>query len=379
MKVLRGKLPEYLQANGLVLRSGITTGTCAAAAARAAAALLFGGETRDAVEVETPSGIVLEMPLCSAEKSGGWARCAVRKTAGDDPDITDGVTVVAEALLCPVEGVFLEGGPGVGRATLPGLALLPGEAAINPVPRQQIIKSVQGVLPAGSGVRIIISVPGGEELARRTLNPALGITGGISILGTTGIVEPMSAEAFKQSLLPQIDVAQAAGQRRLVLTPGKMGKRNAMAALPVAAEAVVVISNFVGFMLQACAARGVPEAILFGHVGKLVKVAAGITNTHSGIADARRETLVAHAALCGLPAECLQELMAHETAEESAAYLAAKGYGRVLAAVAEEAARRAAAMAGGKVRIGCIMVNLKGEVVGSDPWAAGLLKEWKNG
>jgi cobalt-precorrin-5B (C1)-methyltransferase len=142
---------------------------------------------------------------------------------------------------------------------------------------------------------------------------------------------------------------------------------------------VVVISNFVGFMLQACAARGVPEAILFGHVGKLVKVAAGITNTHSGIADARRETLVAHAALCGLPAECLQELMAHETAEESAAYLAAKGYGRVLAAVAEEAARRAAAMAGGKVRIGCIMVNLKGEVVGSDPWAAGLLKEWKNG
>jgi cobalt-precorrin-5B (C1)-methyltransferase len=234
MKVLRGKLPEYLQANGLVLRSGITTGTCAAAAARAAAALLFGGETRDAVEVETPSGIVLEMPLCSAEKSGARARCAVRKTAGDDPDITDGVTVVAEALLCPVEGVFLEGGPGVGRATLPGLALLPGEAAINPVPRQQIIKAVQGVLPAGNGVRIIISVPGGEELARRTLNPALGITGGISILGTTGIVEPMSAEAFKQSLLPQIDVAQAAGQRRLVLTPGKMGKRNAMAALPVA-------------------------------------------------------------------------------------------------------------------------------------------------
>lgn len=371
-------LPTYIQPDGSVLRAGFTTGTCAAAAARAAVLLLFTSADKAAVDVETPAGISLSLPLALSEKGRGFARCAVRKDAGDDPDITHGALVLAEARPYSSAAIILQGGEGVGRVTKPGLAVPPGEAAINPGPRAQIIGAVSSVLPPGKGVSITISVPGGEALAIRTLNPELGIVGGISILGTTGIVEPMSSHAFRQSLLPQIDIALAAGQKRLVLTPGKMGKRNAQALLPVADEAVVVTSNFIGFMLQACAAKGIRQVVLCGHIGKLVKVAAGITDTHSAVADARRETLVAHAALQGAPRKMLQVLMSHRTAEESVSYLAGQGYTGVLASVAEAAARRAEAMAGGRLTAGCILLDLSGKIIAVDALASSWLEEWKN-
>lgn len=368
-------LPVYQQPDGTVLRAGYTTGTCAAAAAKAAVRLLVQGTAAADVDVDTPCGLTLTLPLAVQEKTETGARAGVVKDAGDDPDITDGILIIAEARLTAGDEICLQGGEGVGRVTKAGLALPPGEWAINPVPRSQIVANVRAVLPPGSGAVITILVPGGEQLARRTLNPELGISGGLSILGTSGIVEPMSSEAFKRSLVPQIDVALAAGYRRLVLTPGKMGKRNALAALPVAADAVVVTSNFIGYMLRACAAKGVEEVLLFGHLGKLVKVAAGIADTHSSVADGRRETLVAHAALQGLPPEALVALMNHNTAEESAAYLQAHGWETVLAAVAEAAARRAEKLARGPLRAGCVMLNLAGEILSSDIRAKQWLEE----
>lgn len=370
---MKTMLPTYNQPDGTVLRAGFTTGTCAAAAAKAAVRLLFSGDGLRTVDVDTPAGIKLTLPLEVREKSAGSATAGVIKDAGDDPDITDKVLVTAEARKLPGGEVCLEGGVGVGRVTKPGLAVAPGDWAINPVPRQQILEAIHSVLPQGQGVHVTISVPAGTELARRTLNPELGITGGISILGTTGIVEPMSSEAFKRSLVPQIDVALAAGHRCLVLTPGKMGKRNALRILSVAPDAVVVTSNFIGYLLRACAAKGVAEVLLFGHLGKLIKVGAGIADTHSAVADARREILVAHSALLGLPHEALVALMEHNTAEESARYLRENGWAHVLEAAAEATARRAEAMSGKVLRVGCMMVNLAGELLAVDS----LAKRWQ--
>jgi cobalt-precorrin-5B (C1)-methyltransferase len=369
-------LPSYPQPDGTILKAGFSSGTCAAAAAKAAVSLLFADKEMDeSVMVEIPAGVTLTLPLVLREKNGDTARAGVIKDAGDDPDITNGILVVAEARRLSSPGICLTGGEGVGRVTKPGLAIPPGQWAINPVPRSQILSHVQAVLPLNCGVAISISVPGGEQLARRTLNPELGIIGGISILGTTGLVEPMSVDACKRSLVPQIDVALAAGERRLVLTPGKMGRKNALSCLPVRADAVLLTSNFIGHMLRACAAKSVDAVLLFGHLGKIIKVAAGITDTHSSVADGRREVLAAHAALLGLPQEAILALMKHNTAEESSDYLLAHGWQYVLAAVAAEVARRAERMAGGNLRVGCMLLNLAGEILAMDDYG----KRWLEG
>ena len=235
------------------------------------------------------------------------------------------------------------------------------------------MRAVSEVMPVGSGVEIMLSIPGGEELAARTLNPQLGIVGGLSVLGTTGVVEPMSAAAFWRSLIPQLDVARALGHRRVVLVPGKMGRRHALRLLPMAPEAVIVTGNFIGQLLQACVAKGIEEAVLCGHIGKLVKVAGGIADTHSSVADARREVLVAHAALAGLPLAVLRELMGHNTAEESAGFLQNRGFAFVLVSVAEAVAAKAAAMTKGRLRTGCLLLDLQGCVLAADPLATALL------
>jgi cobalt-precorrin-5B (C1)-methyltransferase len=368
-------LPVYEQPDGRTLRAGFTTGTCAAAAARAATILLFHtGQQLTEVEVALPAGFSLTLPLQYAVAGDGYACCAVRKEAGDDPDITDGLTLEARSRRID-SGIRLLAGAGIGRVTRRGLAVPPGEAAINPAPREQITRAVSGVLPEGMGVEITLSIPGGEELAAHTLNPELGITGGLSILGTTGVVEPMSATAFWRSLIPQLDIASAAGHRQVVLTPGKMGRRHALRLLRPAPEAVVVTGNFIGHLLQACVARGIREAILCGHIGKLLKVAGGIADTHSKVADARREILVAHAALAGLPLAVLRELMGHNTAEESAEFLLRAGHSRVLFSVAEAAAAKAEKMSKGRLRAGCLLLDLQGRVLAADAVAAALLQE----
>lgn len=351
------------------LRSGYTTGTCAAAAAKGAALALLGRQV-EAVSVTTPQGRILTVPLHQVAVDGDAARCTVIKDAGDDPDITDGAAIVAEVSLQPHGTVIIAGGAGVGVVTKPGLAVPVGEPAINPAPRRMIEMAMRQVLPAGQGARVTIAIPGGEKLAARTLNPLLGIVGGLSVIGTTGIVEPMSEEAFKQSLTPQIDVARAAGYTSVVFVPGKLGQDAACHKFHLPADAVVQTSNFIGYMLEEAVERGVRQVMLFGQAGKLVKVAAGIFHTHSRMADARLETLAAYAGAAGAPAPVVRRILSCTTTEAAQAVLAEHGLTALWNQIARRASARAEQHVFGKLTVGTVIVDMQGRLLGRDATAA---------
>lgn len=350
------------------LRTGYTTGSCAAAAAKAATIAQLEGRVVREVAISLPQGGQLSLEISRVKRSPGCCRAEVVKDAGDDPDVTHGLTIVAEVSL---EGrdITILGGEGVGTVTRPGLSVPVGQAAINPVPRQMIEQEVRGVLPPGQGARVVISAPGGEKLALQTMNPRLGILGGISILGTGGIVRPMSEEAYRRSLVLQVDQALALGYRLLVLTPGRMGVKKAE-ELGLPRECVVETSNFVGSLLEECAVRPVQGVLLLGHLGKLVKVAAGIFHTLGKLADGRRETISAYAALEGAPREVIEQLMKMNTTEEAVEILGQKEFSHVFHRLAEAASRRAAQYTGHRLRIGTLMYTLSGEIVGYDAGAS---------
>jgi cobalt-precorrin-5B (C1)-methyltransferase len=350
-------------------RRGWTTGTCAAAAALGAVALLYTGELPDPLRVSTPGGEEAVLHPAGPQRGAGWARVLVGKDGGDDPDATHGLLIGVEARIAGDPGVRLAGGEGVGVVTRPGLPVPVGEPAINPVPRQMIEAAARQFLPPGAGVELTVFVPGGAEVARRTGNAKLGIVGGISILGTTGVVEPMSEEAFKTSLVPQVDVARAAGITTLVLVPGRSGERHARErGFPEAT--VVEVSNFWGYMLQAAAEREMRAVLLLGHQGKLVKLAGGIFHTHSRVADARAEILAAHAAAAGASRELVRRLLECPSAEEAALLLRETMMDRtVFAAVASRASRRAAEHVEGRLAVGTALLDLGGNLLGCDPTA----------
>ncbi|HOS44316.1 MAG TPA: cobalt-precorrin-5B (C(1))-methyltransferase CbiD [Armatimonadota bacterium] len=350
------------------LRSGYTTGTCAAAAAKAAA-LCLRGETCWAVEIVLPDGAAVTLPVEEVERlSARAARAAVVKDAGDDPDITHGMRVVATIDLTDTAMTF-HAGEGVGTVTLPGLQISPGEPAINPVPRAMIVQAIREVL-GEVGCRVTVSIPGGAAVAAKTFNPRLGITGGLSILGTSGRVLPKSEEAWLQSLLPQVDVALAAGLTTLYLTPGGFGERAAREGLSAPAQAVIQTSNFIGDVMRAAAERGARALVLVGHVGKLVKIAAGLFNTHSRFGDARLETVAALAAAEGAPAPLVAALLELPTCEAAIPVLESAGLAGVWDALAERAARRATQHAGAPVD--CALTGYAGEIIGR---SAGLREE----
>ncbi|MHB9093972.1 MAG: cobalt-precorrin-5B (C(1))-methyltransferase CbiD, partial [Eubacteriales bacterium] len=262
--------------------------------------------------------------------------------------------------------LMITGGPGVGVVTKPGLQVRVGEPAINPVPRQMITEAVGNYIPEGVGVRIEVSVPGGAEAARKTLNPKLGIEGGISILGTTGIVEPMSEDAFKRSLVPQIEMAKAYGYSSVCLTPGRLGERWATEKLNIPSEAIVQMSNFVGYMLNACVDLGIKDVLLTGHHSKLTKVAAGCFHTHNKVSDARLETLAAFAGLLGASPRVIGELLEANTSESALEILQSNELMGVLPLVAAKAARRAMEHVFGELRVGVVVFNMGGDILAAD-------------
>ena len=296
---------------GQALRRGWTTGTCAAAAAEAAALLLLTGRAPAELRLETPGGLTFTLPVEQPHLDGDAAVCTVRKDAGDDPDITNGVGI--SATVCRAEpGVAIDGGAGVGRVTRPGLAMPVGAAAINPGPRAQITAALGRAARAcgyTGGFSVIISAENGEELARQTYNEHLGVVGGLSILGTSGIVEPMSEKALVDTILLELDSLYAGGQRTAFLCPGNYGADFARDTLGLDLEKAVKCSNFIGEALDHAVFRGFDDILLVGHAGKLVKLAAGVMNTHSSVADGRQEIFTAHAALCGAGRETLEGLM----------------------------------------------------------------------
>ena len=360
------------------LRNGYTTGACAAAGGWAALHYLHGEPCAEAHFLAL-DGTPLTIPVRAVQVTAAGVCAEVVKDAGDDPDITNGVSVYTTVQLSDVPGVRYHAGAGIGTVTKAGLAVPVGEPAINPGPRQLIAQVVQAELGGlAAGVEVTIAIPAGAELAKQTLNPVLGIEGGISVIGTTGVVRPMSEEGFKNSLVPQIDVALAAGVETLIFVPGKIGQRIAEEwGLP--SQALVQTSNFIGFMLQAAAERGTKRVLLFGHPGKLCKVAAGGFHTHNRVADARLETIAAYGAANGLGQKQVQAVLAANTTEEALCVLAEAGLrAKVCAVIAARASARAERYVFGKMQVGTVLVSLTGECLGMDEQAECWLKELRH-
>lgn len=469
---------EYIQSGGKYLRCGYTTGTCAALAASAAARLLLTGRAPESVSLITPKGLRVEVvpevceyvpevcgavpQVCENVSEGGYsqmssggsapavdhmdaqmgsvraARAAVRKDAGDDRDVTDGILIYATVRI-PGDGterealgdspetsavdIYIDGGPGVGRVTRPGLDQPVGNAAINHVPREMIEKAVRNVCEfVGYQGRILveISVPEGEKIAKKTFNAHLGIEGGISILGTSGIVEPMSMQAFIDAVCVEIrQVRRMNESGRLILTPGNygmdflreyLGKKNLADNKETGTEnsgenlgendrtngrengeetsaknsggiaskiPVVACSNFIGDALDAAAAEGFREVLLVGHIGKLVKLAGGVMNTHSRYADCRMELFAAHAAICGVDSDVCRRLMACVTTDACLEILREEGICQevmdaLLLSMEKYLHRRVA----GAYRVGAMTFSNVHGPLGATPEAREILRGW---
>ncbi|KLV66727.1 cobalt-precorrin-5B (C(1))-methyltransferase [Citrobacter murliniae] len=312
--------------NGKALRKGYTTGSCATAAAKVAALMVLRQHLIHQVSIVTPSGVTLCLNVESPHIEGQQAIAAIRKDGGDDVDATHGMLIFARVTLDDSGEIRLQGGEGVGTVTRKGIGLPVGSSAINRTPRQTIESAVREAIGPNRGAQIKIFAPEGEERAQKTYNSRLGILGGISIIGTTGIVTPMSEESWKRSLSLELEIKRAAGLDRVVLVPGNHGERFVREQMGIDTQVVVTMSNFVGYMIEEAVRLGFRQIVLVGHPGKLIKIAAGIFHTHSHIADARMETLVAHLALLGAPLELLTLVSDCDTTEAAMEHIDAYGF-----------------------------------------------------
>ena len=386
------------------LRKGFTTGSCAAAAAKAACRMLLSGSEVDRLSIITPKGPAFDAEILNTERTAGYVKCAVRKDGGDDPDITTGALIEAEVRFAGTEEgieaectetvankadersgaeeaprVIIKGGKGVGRVTRPGLDQPVGEAAINSVPREMITREVTEVLDmfdCSEAVTVTISVPEGEELALHTFNPRLGIEGGISIIGTSGVVEPMSRQAILDTIRVELRQKKAEGHDIAFISPGNYGLDFMKETYDVDLDRSVKCSNFVGETIDMICELGFSGMLLTGHIGKLVKVAGGIMNTHSREADCRMEIIAAAAVREGADTEVLGRIFDCLTTEEAygilyEAGLAEKVSQRIMDRIMYNLDRRA----GGRLDIGCIVYSKEyGQLAASDR-AAGMIEE----
>ena len=352
------------------LKGGFTTGASAAAGVKAALIYETFGEIVDEVEIIALDGTILKIPVAKVEKVGEKISAEVLKNSGDDPDITNGVSIFTAIKKISSEEIIFRAGVGVGKITKAGLQLPIGEPAINPGPRQ-LIKNVAAEFGV-KGLEVEISIPAGVELAKKTLNPILGVEGGISVIGTTGVLRPMSEEAFKNSLVPQIDVAKASGFDALIFVPGKIGE-NIAKKIGFPAESIIQTSNFIGFMLEQAAEKNIRQVILCGHLGKLVKVAAGIFHTHNRIADGRLETLAAYSAAEGLNSVEVQKILSAATTEEAAEIISANHFEHIYKKIARRASFRAERFTFGKLKVGTILVDYSGKILGCDEVASSII------
>lgn len=373
---------HYLFSDGKRRRCGFTTGTCAALAAAGAARKLLLGRWPETVRLRTPKGLVVEVPLEDCRLEGDTAVCGVRKDGGDDVDQTTGALIVASVAKTDIPGITILGGPGVGRVTKPGLDQPVGSPAINRVPRQMIRQELETLCRESDyrgGLTVTISVPEGARIAAKTFNPHLGIQGGISILGTSGIVEPMSLTAMADSLRLELRQLAAQGERNVILTPGNYGQdflqHHGLDKLGVP---VVKCSNFIGEALDQAAEDGMEGVLLVGHAGKLVKLAGGILNTHSRYGDCRTELFCAHAAVCGAGQEVCRALLASATTDACLAILEQAGLrqavlDRLLTAIHTHLTRRV----GGRYPIGAILFSNQFGELGRTPDTQEVLQRWQ--
>lgn len=312
-------MEEFQFSQGKNLRCGYTTGSCATAASKAAATMLLSGERIDTVRIDTPKGIVLNLEPLEVDIHEDYVSCAIRKDSGDDPDDTNGILIYAKVERISEPGIIIEGGIGVGRVTKPGLSCAVGGPAINPTPRKMITTEATNVMQEygyQEGLKITISIPEGVEIAKKTFNPRLGIIGGLSVLGTSGIVEPMSENALIETMRVEMRARKADGTKHLLVFFGNYGEDFTRDVLKMDITGAVTCSNFVGELLDYAVFLGFESLFIIGHSGKLVKLCQGVMNTHSKYADCRTEFMAMQAMFHGAPPEVGQEIYKCLTTDE---------------------------------------------------------------
>lgn len=352
---------------GKSLRQGFSTGSCAASAAKAATLAFLTGTPQAQVEIALPIGrrVTFAVNQCHLEADGG--RCSVIKDAGDDPDCTHGAEIFAEVSLREAPGIEIDGGEGVARITKPGLGIEIGKASITRVPLRMITESVSEALALGGnggGARVLIVVPRGEEMAKKTMNARLGIIGGISILGTSGIVKPYSTAAYKVSIVQAIDVAVAMGLDEVVITTGGKSEEYAMRVFPLKEEAFVEMGDWVGFTLAYLVKKGVRKVNVAGMIGKLSKVAEGEFYTHARKSAVNLGSLAAIAASCGADFETVEAIKRGNTAREAQEIVLAKGVAGFFDRVAGKVAENCRAYGKDAFRVECVLTDADGVILG---------------
>jgi cobalt-precorrin-5B (C1)-methyltransferase len=322
-------MEEFVYIDGKKYRRGYTTGSTATGASKAATYMLLTRSKIDSIKIDTPKGIELDLVVENANIEENFAECSIKKDGGDDIDATHTMDIFSKAEIvdkgCEEESVIICGGKGIGVVTKKGLSVGVGKPAINPIPLKMIRSEVEkvisefeeGILPKSKAVRLTISAPKGEEVAKKTFNPRLGIVGGISILGTTGIVEPMSDEGWKKSLSIELQMKKEQGIDKVIFVPGNHGEQFISEHYSLNPHYIIRTSNFIGYMLKEAQRMGFKKIFMAGHIGKFIKLSAGIFNTHSKIADARNEILISNLALMKAPYYLLEEIDKCVTSEEA--------------------------------------------------------------
>jgi cobalt-precorrin-5B (C1)-methyltransferase len=379
-------LERYVYKNQKKMRCGYTTGTCACAAAKAAAYMLLSGREVKEIKVITPMGVSLTLPVIDIDIKKDKVICAIKKDSGDDPDVTDGIMIYAQVAYAKddimstinTDRVIVDGGIGVGRVTREGLKCAVGEAAINPVPLKMIKEAVAEAAESYSyegSLKVIISAPKGVDIAKKTFNPNLGITGGISILGTTGIVEPMSEQALIDTIKTEINMHKAQGEKVFLVAPGNYGQDFLLNTLNIELKRSIKCSNYIGDTIDMVCDSGAKAMLLVGHIGKLVKLGAGIMNTHSKVADGRMEVMSACAIRAGADADTAGKILDCITTEAALEILKKsdileKTMYQLMLRIEDVLQRRS----GGKIVIGAIVFSNEYGILGKTPAADKLLE-----
>lgn len=357
------------------LREGYSTGSCASAAAKAAAIRVMGAPCPEKVEITTPEGVIFTLPVIEFPNGA----CGVIKDAGDDPDSTDGILVKASVEISGLHGdIVFKAGEGVGTVTLPGLKVPVGEPAINPVPRAMIERAVRGVI-GSLGAVITISVPQGEAVAKHTFNPRLGISGGISILGTTGRVKPMNEASLLESLTLELNTHTAAGKQSIAVAFAGTGETALRNAYKIKNRAVVQCGNYVGYLLEESVRLGLRKLLIGGHPGKLLKVAAGTFNTHNRIGGGAKEALCTQAAIEGVPSETIKDLYKCTNTEEMMQLLTIKGINFLWNRLAIIAAKRCEDRVFGEIKTAVAFIDNNSNILGATEDASCIAEEIRNG
>jgi len=348
---------------GRRLRTGYTTGTCAAAAAKGAALLLTGSLDKN-IEIVLPGGGNAVLSIQNSGVAGSAAFCEIVKDAGDDPDITNGALIRATVKPVLTEGIIISGGEGVGVVTRPGLAVAPGKPAINPVPESMIRNSMRDAFKLFKGAEVIISVADGTELAKKTLNARLGIVGGISILGTTGLVIPYSHEAYRESIQCALDVVRAIGGNCAVLCTGRSSEKEARRLLPDIPEpAFVLMADYFDFAVREAVIHDLNKIIIAGFPGKLLKMAAGASCTHYRKSSIDLECLSRIARDAGLPHDVADELSRAHTVRHAFEILSEKHLQQLLPLLTRKVAERTREISERSIQIEVILFSYSGGVL----------------